>query len=858
MRLKEYQQEVIDKVEAFLAAVADEHAGGNGRHASLDAWRRVIGGAYHERRNGLGEDMPNFVVKVPTGGGKTVIATQLLGSVYRTLLEDRRGAGLVLWVVPSNQIYRDTIRRLSDRDDWYRLMLEHAVSRRIEVWEKTDIARLTPAKLRECLNILVVQLASTNRKDKETLKFFSDSGGNIVQHFPPEDDAEGHRALKERVANLEMLEDDARTGRHLVKTSIGNLVRLCRPVVVIDEGHRATSQQARETIEGFNASAVIELSATPKGKRNREFIYEPNIIVRVSGEQLLREEMIKLPLNIATSALADWKDVLTKARDKREALAKAADELAAARDVRHRIRPIVLVQVERTGRDQRDTKHIHSEAVREYLHGRLGIAANAVAVKTAEMDELSDIDNLMDPDCPIEWIITKSALQEGWDCPFAYILVSLDNTGSETAMTQLIGRILRQPHQMRTPRSELNESYVYCLRLTAGVIAKQVKKALEQEGYEGDTSGLIQAEGGDVRQVTTRTARIRAELADLYTRPFEGKIYLPRFCVKSGRGYEPLDWYQHLLSEVDVGSFEYASIDWKLEEDIAKAKDRFYRMTLGDDAPSSEYETEADLLESDELVMSWIVASLGYDYLSFKQLKMIVRGVYERLLSTELSLRDRLGLVKFVVRDHISRFIDEQIDKQCERAFSELFEAGRLQFYLECTECRFEIPDGVEVRATKHLVREDNSPILNSLFDYVDDTEFNEFERAVALYLDEHPEVLWWYRNLIGEEHFTIQGYRRERIRPDFVTQSRPEGRVLNQVLVVETKGDQLAGNLDTAYKRKMAGYFRKAGKRVAWQRLGEDFKDHQFRFQVIQQTGPTGRDWKDELREQLEVEAGA
>ena len=117
----------------------------------------------------------------------------------------------MLWVVPSSQIYRDTLRRLRDRGDMYRLMLEHAVSRRIEVWEKHEIARLSPARLRECLNILVIQLASTNRETKEQLKFFRDSGGNIVQHFPPEDDPAAHKALKEQVGNLEMLAEDEAT-----------------------------------------------------------------------------------------------------------------------------------------------------------------------------------------------------------------------------------------------------------------------------------------------------------------------------------------------------------------------------------------------------------------------------------------------------------------------------------------------------------------------------------------------------------------------------------------------------------------------------------------------------------------------
>ena len=400
MDLKKYQRRVVDEVHAYLQAVARERAEGNRKHAALDAWESMRLGMYVERRNGLDEDLPTFCIKVPTAGGKTLLATQILGSIYRTILRDRNGAGLVLWVVPSSQIYRDTLKRLRDRGDMYRLMLEHAVSRRIEVWEKQEIARLSPARLRECLNILVIQLASTNRETKEQLKFFRDSGGNIVQHFPPEDDWAAHKALKEQVGNLSMIVEDEARGQFLAATSIGNLVRICKPPVILDEGHKATSDLARRTIEGFNASVVVELSATPKKSAN--------IVSRVTGQELLDEEMIKLPLNIATSGQKSWKNVLTQARDKRAALERKAHEYFAKAGEGRLIRPIVLVQVERTGKDQQGQGFIHAKDVEEFLVQRLSVPSNAIRIKSAENDGLEDID-LLDPGCPVEWIITKSA-----------------------------------------------------------------------------------------------------------------------------------------------------------------------------------------------------------------------------------------------------------------------------------------------------------------------------------------------------------------------------------------------------------------------------------------------------------------
>jgi len=857
MELKDYQRRVMDEVDLYLRALAKEQAAGNRRHAAADAWRspdvrHLELGRYEDRQNGIGEDLPTFCIKVPTGGGKTLLATQILGSIHRTILTEHRGAGLVLWVVPSSQIYRDTLKRLRDRKDMYRLMLEHALSRRIEMWEKTDIARLTPGQLRDCLNILVVQLASTNRELKEQLKFFKDSGGNIVQHFPPESDYEAHRKLKEQVPNLEMLAEDADSGQFIAKTSIGNLVRLCKPAVILDEGHKATSQKARETIEGFNASAVVELSATPhKGA---------NVLCKVSGQELLAEQMIKLPLNVATSGLSDWKAVLTKAKDKRQVLAAKAAEYAGSAGESRWIRPIVLVQVERTGKEQRGAKikgqqAIHAKDVEEYLIQRLSVPKDAIRIKSAEDDGLEDVD-LLDSGCPVEWIITKSALQEGWDCPFAYILVSLNNTTNVRSITQLVGRILRQPYQERTSFPELNESYVYCLHQTAGEISKQVKGALEKEGYEGEAESLVVDASGKPPQRTERIISIWPEIAAMYTRPFEGQIYLPRFCVKEGKSSLSLDYFEHLISQVDVTNFQYDKIEWPLAEALSEAKDHYFRISLGTEL-ARQYEIGIEVLENDEQVLAWMTANLRFDYLSFKQLRTVVRKVYERLIQSPSScmVKDRLTLVKTEVREKIESFVQGEIDRETEAAFGRLFDDGKIHFYLECSECRFRIPPSItlySIGPLSRLTHDDGSDVTRSLFDFAERESQNEYERKVALCLDKHADVLWWFRNRVGPEFFAVQGYRKQRIYPDFVVQSKQNGRKYHRVLVVEAKGAHLEGHPDTTYKRNVASYFEKAGRKVTWQQLGQDFKDHVFRFQILDQAQEHGRDWQDELNDFL------
>ncbi len=843
MELKRYQERVIREVKTFLEALAAQQAAGN-RHACLDAWEDAkrhfpIRGDYHPRRNDLGKDLPTFCIKVPTGGGKTLLATQLLGLAYQTILKHRNGSGLVLWVVPSDQIYKDTLKALRDRRHFYRESLEFALSRRIEVWEKHEIFRLTPGQLRSNLNILLLKLASTNRETREQLKFFRDSGGNIVQHFPPENDPEEHRALKAQFPNLDMLGDDDDQDERLVKTSLGNLVRLCEPAVILDEGHKATSELARKTIEGFNASIVVELSATPHK--------DANVLVRVTGKELLEEQMIKLPINIANANQPSWKNCLTEAREKREHLAKLAER--HYRVAEKLIRPIVLVQVERTGKDQRDSGFVHSEDVKEYLMQRESVHESAIAIKTSDTDDIEGID-LLAEGCRVEWIITKAALQEGWDCPFAYILVSLNNTGSQQSMTQLVGRVLRQPYVERTPFDELNESYVFCLRRKAADISREVKKALEQEGYEGDAASVVDRSTDDGKAGQTRVTTIREEFRRYY-REFEGKIYLPRFCVKHGDKYDVLDYFRHLLSQVDVTRFDYAGIDWNMAAAIKAAKDSIYRLTLEQDDLERVAERESVTLETDEQVKAWLVASLPFNYFSQKQLREIVGRVTERLYQLTPELSGRLGLVKFEVREKIIGLIQRGTDRQTQEAFEALFKNKRLGFYLECVEGRFEIPPKIEIRGAKKLIHDDHEPVQRSLFDYVPD-DLNEYEKSVALYLDKHPEVLWWYRNLVGAQCFSIQGYQRNKIYPDFVVQQGHNKKPVASVVVVESKGKHLKGNEDTNYKRKVARYFEQVGFKVPWQKLAEDFRDETFRFQVLDEGEYADRDWRDDLKKLL------
>ena len=134
---------------------------------------------------------------------------------------------------------------------------------------------------------------------------------------------------------------------------------MLRPVVVLDEAHKAYGLKKRGATEEFVRSVnrldprlVIELSATP----NRGI---SNLLVDITGVELKNEEMIKLPVQVTSFPNADWHYTLAQAHDELERL--AAEGQSYQQSEGRYIRPIAVVRVERTGKDQRDGERIHAE-----------------------------------------------------------------------------------------------------------------------------------------------------------------------------------------------------------------------------------------------------------------------------------------------------------------------------------------------------------------------------------------------------------------------------------------------------------------------------------------------------------------
>jgi type III restriction enzyme len=829
MELKDFQKRTLDQVKQYLTLLSDWRSKSlTNPDLEIDfpakAWEKSHN-IYHyqSRKDGLNRPLPNFCLKIPTGGGKTILAVKTIDLINAVYL--KKQSGLVLWVVPTTQIYRQTIKNLRNREHPYRQHLDMASAGRTQIREKGD--KFTPQDVRENLVILMLMLPSASRQNKDTLRMFKDSGG-FQDFFPPEDNLESNQNLLNKIPNLDTFEKQSAFWGRQIKTSLGNTLRLLSPVVILDEGHKAYSETAQHTLRGFNPSIIVELSATPTP--------DSNILVDIRGQQLNQEEMIKLDLHIINKASTDYKDTLLSAANKRNALEEKSNEYYANTHIP--IRPICLIQVERTGKEQRTGRFIHSEDVREHLV-KMGISPEQIAVKTSEKDELKDVDDvggLMSSDCPIRYIITKQALQEGWDCAFAYVLAILTNPSSKTAMTQLVGRILRQPYARKTKIRELDESYVFCFQQRSDKLLHDIRSGFSNEGLGDLASRAIldeDAEGGlfDNQQKTT-------EISDKFKNVAKHAI-LPVFVTKDKRQWRPVSYEVDIISGVPWNQADLTPL-FKLPLSLIDEKDIEHIAGLSEDQhevihhKTSRVLREAGLRVDLAFMARHLIDVVPNPWIAYEFARTILAALRK-------NNDEKLIAHNFVfIIEETKKHLFAERDRLAHHIFAKALEQDAIRFWVIGDEIGFKFPQKQKVNASaKTLTKNDGRPLEKSLFDFVPEEDFNdELEKPVAWFLEDQSKLLFWYRNR-SRTDYSIQGWRKNKIYPDFIASVDQNDKPVDfdRIFVIETKGEHLVGSDDSEYKKRVFSLCNKLARPESWSVLGLELPEKRVSFHMIEQT---------------------
>ena len=447
MELKQYQTDTLSVLRRFfedarLAGPArayeaiteePEQAGRLGRY----------GGTY--RPIGASPGTPYVCLRLPTGGGKTILAAHAVAIARDAWVE--KDWPMVLWLVPTNTIRRQTAEALKNTRHAYRRVLDDAFGGRVRVFDIADFTHVRPHDLRDHCCIVVGTIQTLRVKSTEGRKVYAHNE-NMEPHFS---------GLARVPPGLETLEGGG------AKFSFANLMHIHRPLMIVDEAHNAVTGLTREMQARVNPCAIIEFTATPR--------LNSNILYGVTAQELKAEEMIKLPVML--SEHDSWQNAVNGAVAARASLAETAGD-----DPDH-IRPIVLFQA------QPKNQEVTAATLKEHLIGVERIPEEKIAVATGDQRELDGID-LFDPNCPIEHVITVEALKEGWDCSFAYAFCSVSRIQSAVDVEQLLGRVLRMPYAKRRAAGALNRAYAFLSEPSFGEAARALVDRLVAMGFEED------------------------------------------------------------------------------------------------------------------------------------------------------------------------------------------------------------------------------------------------------------------------------------------------------------------------------------------------------------------------------------
>jgi type III restriction enzyme len=452
MMLKDYQAEALDWLEAFFKRCKETNSP---RFAYEETTREWCGIALNYRCLPTLPKVPYVCLRIPTGGGKTLLGGLAIERANRSLLFAQYS--LTLWLVPSEPIREQTLKALRRTASLLHRAVYSALGD-VTVLDIDEALRVKPAVLNNSNAIIVATMQAFKQEDMDRLSVYKQNS-EMMPHF-------------------EGIADPAVIG----KQSLVDMLRMRRPFVIVDEAHNQGTTLAFETLARFEPSAILELTATPDRSKQPS-----NVLFSVGASALQAAEMIKLPLELVRRM--NWQDTL---RDGIACLNKLQASADAERDeTGEYLRPIMLLQAERKSAEH---ETLVPEKVKQSLVADFGIPENEIAIATGVTDEIAGEDILSD-DSRIRFIITIDKLREGWDCPFAYILCSFRNTHSATAAEQVLGRILRMPYAKRKVRQELNEAYAFVTSLDFQATIESLRDGLVKNGFERqETKDLIHAQ----------------------------------------------------------------------------------------------------------------------------------------------------------------------------------------------------------------------------------------------------------------------------------------------------------------------------------------------------------------------------
>jgi len=743
MELKNYQAKAIVRLSEYLKKIRDLKGDHETSFLSVMNKESEGGVKYHNTYNA-----PFICMRMPTGGGKTLVACHSVVEIMNNYLQEKLDRGIVLWFTPLDEIKTQTLRKLRDKKDAHRKVLDEAFKNNIKILSDEEALRIRKSDVEDNLCIIVASLDAFRKEEKLRGKYnvYKENGALAPFFDNLEDD--------------ESLEKDE-SGAII---SLANVIRVYNPLIVVDEGHRTKTKISIDFIRDLNPSFIIEYTATPREGSNT--------LVNVHSQELKNEQMVKIPLVLESKK--DWKEVIDDGFAQRRLLEEFAKK------EKDYIRPIALFQAE----PDRGDSPITVERIEEYLIKEKKIDKEEIAIKISGRNDLEG-KNLFAKNCKVKYIITVSALAEGWDCSFAYVLVSVSNLGSKIAVEQIIGRIMRMPYAQKRTNENLNKSYVFASARNFQEAADQIVRGLEENGYS--KSDVVNIKDKDNEDPFSGKRRFKEDFA------------VPLFAVED----EKLSFGEDLLGE----DFELSKQNHEVDFVLPLSEDGKGEIDVTDEGEWKTGLVKQLTLNFNRKDKDWTEKDLALfldDKLRLKEIDRkdkiaFLEKVIKYLLDKKKFNLRQLSLNRYPLKDRLDRHISEIMDGYAKKMFFELLKQKKISLKMFG-----KFPEEIEL--TKEVTNQDYE---KSYYDKIE--KLNKEEKAFIdkLDLNELENIKFWVRcRERQEDSFSLQGWENRNFYPDFAALTKK-----GNLLVFEWKGEDRTSNDDTKYKETLGAEWVKLGK---------------------------------------------
>jgi len=768
MKLKPHQEKAISKLENFIDEVQ------SGKSES-----EILGKPYFE----LKKDLPYLCIQVPTGGGKTIIASASLKQIIQNYLNS--DFHTVFWLAPSETIVSQTLKALKDRFHPYR-----------EILEKDFQVDINPLSIREALK---------NRFETESL--------NIV------------------VATIQTFRTSSKDGRKFTEENgfLGNIslsdyFKKEKPIIILDESHKSNTKLSFDKLLELDPSFILEFTATPNMEHQPKIgKFGSNILYSVKAEVLKNEKMINLPIYIRT--ITDYMQTLKDTISKQKYL-----ENLAKSEIEY-IRPIALIRAE----ENRNETSLNFEKIYNILVDDFQVPKEYIAIHTGNREDLKG-KNLKSPDCQIRFIITIDKLKEGWDCPFAYILSVVSNMNSKVSIEQLLGRVLRNPYISTKKSKELNFSYVFAFSDSFETVANSVSNSLINDGFNSDEvvnhiidssntsseqlSGLLQddfLEEVEISENFNLDNFQNANLEDFYNFNIETKKMtmlrtplkhmLPRIENLGIKIIKPKNMSNKVfrIPKAQIESFDF-------EESVIFENFEIDREKFLSEA-NIYFSKENFLIESKFDIKSGKIQEVGkraYSTLSLFENdnsdKSILQNLAKRIsLSIQIKFLDYQIIFEFVnivlknirIPPHLLVSQEYRISKDIKQKIIEIVNSSKQTFFKDKIKSLFTDKENVFEISCQNYQGLESHNYAKHFCNQIE--SMNSEEKILAEQIDMKQNVKRWLKNGVSFQNSFWLQMAKAKFYPDFIIELTD-----GKIVVLEYKGKNMVSNDETMDKEKI------------------------------------------------------